>query len=105
MSERQGTKKNSRAPLSGAPYDVVRVEPCPGFRLRVEFADGTRGSVELEAFLFQPKPGVFEPLRNPARFAEAYAHPDGYVAWPGGQDLASDAMYNDIRKARRRTRT
>lgn len=70
--------------------------------LWVEFADGTSGTVELKSFLFQPRPGVFRPLRDPAKFAEAYVHPDGFVVWPGGQDLAPDAMYDDIKKTGRR---
>jgi hypothetical protein len=40
---------------------------------------------------------VFSPLRDPSRFAEVRVQ-DGVVTWPGGLDLAPDAMYDEIRR-------
>ena len=80
------------------PWEVVAVRPLQGFRLWVTFADKTEGEVDLTSFLFQERPGVFEHLRDPARFAEVYVE-DGAVTWPGELDLAPDAMYDDIRRA------
>lgn len=69
---------------------VTRVEALPGHRLRVEFADGTRGTVSMADRLFGP---VFEPLRDEAKFAEVFVDEYGAVAWPNGADLAPDALY------------
>jgi hypothetical protein len=40
--------------------------------------------------------GVFEPLRDPSRFAQAFVD-HGAVAWPGDLDLAPDAMYSQFK--------
>jgi Protein of unknown function (DUF2442) len=40
---------------------------------------------------------VFEPLRDPAEFAKV-GIVMGAVQWPGGVDLAPDAMYDAIRE-------
>jgi hypothetical protein len=41
--------------------------------------------------------GVFEPLRDPARFAEVRVHPEpGTVYWPDGADLDPDVLYSKV---------
>lgn len=81
------------------PWRVSRVEAKPGFCLDVQFMDGTKGEVRLERFLKSAGVvgTVFEPLRDPAFFAQARLHM-GVVTWPNGADLAPDAMYDAIRK-------
>lgn len=81
------------------PWRVASVTALPDFRLRVEFVDGTLGEVDLRAFLSRPAEtlGVFAPLRDPAVFAQALIVL-GAVEWPGGPDLAPDAMYDAIRE-------
>lgn len=81
------------------PWRVVTVQPLPGSRLHVEFADGTSGVVELERFLSKKEVDgtVFEPLREPEVFASARIV-YGAVEWPNGADLAPDAMYDAIRQ-------
>jgi hypothetical protein len=78
------------------------VTALPDFRLRVTFVDGTSGEVDLRAFLVKPEAaaGVFAPLRNPEVFARARVVL-GAVEWPGGPDLAPDAMYDAIRESGR----
>jgi hypothetical protein len=39
--------------------------------------------------------GVFVELPDPELFAKAFNN-DGHVAWPTGQDLAPDAMHDEI---------
>jgi len=39
---------------------------------------------------------VFEPLRDPAIFAQAFVDDFGAVAWPNGADLAPDALYRTL---------
>jgi hypothetical protein len=78
---------------------VAAVEALPEFRLRVAFIDGTSGEVDLASFLRRPEvaEGVFAPLREPQVFARARVVL-GAVEWPGGPDLAPDAMYDAIRE-------
>jgi hypothetical protein len=50
----------------------------------------------VSQLVFGPAPGVFERLRDRARFEQVgIAH--GAVTWPGELDLAPDAMYDEIR--------
>jgi hypothetical protein len=81
------------------PWRVTAVTAHPGFRLNVTFVDGTAGEVDLEPLLRRPEVdvGVFGPLRDPEVFAKARVVL-GAVEWPGGPDLAPDAMYDAIRE-------
>ena len=74
-------------------WRVVSVEPLPGYRLSVAFADGVQGEVDLSKRLFGP---VFEPLRDPELFRQAGIDEFGVVCWPNGADLAPDALYDII---------
>ncbi|MCL1961318.1 MAG: DUF2442 domain-containing protein [Desulfovibrionaceae bacterium] len=80
------------------PWRVVGVEALPEFCLRVRFMDGTEGAVDLAALVRSPAAGVFSALADPAHFAQARVE-YGAVTWPGGIDLAPDAMYAEIKKA------
>ena len=81
-------------PRPAAPWRVVRMEVKTEMRLDVAFTDGTSGEVRMERFLESPRVAgtVFEPLRDPAVFAQARVVL-GAVTWPSGADLAPDAMY------------
>lgn len=81
------------------PWRITSVTALPAFRLQVTFVDGTSGEVDLEAFLGRPAAalGVFAPLRDPQVFAQARVVL-GAVEWPGGPDLAPDAMYDAVRE-------
>ncbi len=74
-------------------WDVIEVRPVAALALRVSFADGTVGVVKFEETHLK---GVFEALRDPALFAQAFVD-DGAVAWPGDIDLAPDAMHAAIK--------
>jgi hypothetical protein len=78
------------------PWRVTDVRPLPGLRLRVAFADGTQGEVDLSRLIGREGAGVFERLRDPRFFAQV-AIDEGAVTWPGEIDLAPDAMYDEIR--------
>ena len=82
-----------------APWRVVSVSPLPDARLRVTFVDGTVGEIHMHPLLSHAKVkgSVFEPLRDPALFAQAKVVL-GSVQWPNGADLAPDAMYDAIRE-------
>jgi hypothetical protein len=84
------------------PWRLISVTPLPDARLHVVFVDATEGDVDLSAFLSRPQVvgTVFEELRDPALFARVEVV-DGAVQWPGGADLAPDAMYHEIRECGR----
>jgi Protein of unknown function (DUF2442) len=81
------------------PWRVTSVTVLPNARLRVAFVDGTAGEVQMQSFLSNPivVGTIFEPLRDPAVFAQAQIAL-GAVQWPNGADLAPDAMYDAIRE-------
>lgn len=80
-------------------WRLTSVTTLPDARLRVSFVDGTVGEVHMRAFLSNPKLDgtVFEPLRDPAVFAQAHVVL-GAIQWSNGADLAPDAMYDAIRE-------
>jgi hypothetical protein len=73
--------------------DVVDVQPEAPLTLSVRFADGLCGKVRFELTHLY---GVFEVLKDPALFKQAYVE-HGAVTWPGELDLAPDAMYHEIK--------
>ena len=80
-----------------SPWRVTAVEILPGFRLRVVFADGVSGFVDMSRLVHSPRAGVFAALGDPGAFAQVRLE-YGAVAWPGKLDLAPDAMHDAIRK-------
>ncbi len=77
-----------------ADYDVVEVKALGQLKLGVRFADGLAGIV---SFMPSHLYGVFEPLKDPAVFAQVRCD-SGFVSWPGDIDLAPDAMHAAIRE-------
>jgi hypothetical protein len=61
-------------------------------RLTVRFRDGLTGEVIFKTSHLR---GVFEPLKDPAVFAQVSCA-NGFVEWPGEIDLAPDAMHEEI---------
>ena len=81
-----------------APWRVAKFRTLPGYRLRVEFIDGTTGEVDLSRLVMSAKAGVFATLRDPAVFVRAHLQ-YGAIVWPGEIDIAPDAMYDAIRSS------
>jgi hypothetical protein len=81
------------------PWRVTSVAALAETQLHVAFVDGTSGEVHMKSFLENPivNGTIFEPLRDPALFAQAEVVL-GAVRWPNGADLAPDAMYDAIRE-------
>ncbi len=75
--------------------DIVAAEAVGDHRLHLRFGDGVEGVVDLGPILsFR---GVFEPLRNPAYFAQVRVDPElGSVIWPNGADLDPDVLYSRV---------
>jgi hypothetical protein len=82
------------AGVIGMLHRVVKLEALPDYRLRVAFADGTAGQVDLRSIIGR---GIFGPLADPEYFARAIIDEFGAVTWPNGADLAPDAMYRELR--------
>ena len=77
--------------------DIKDVEIVGDHRLRITFADGTVGDVDLRN---REWGGVLAPLADPAFFARVYIDEEaGTVAWPGGIDLAPEPLYEEARRA------
>ena len=74
---------------------VIYVKAGPDWTLEVRFSDGVQGTISLADRLFGP---VFEPLKDPAFFAQATIDEFGAVCWPNGADLAPDALYETIKQ-------
>ena len=70
---------------------VVKVKVIPPFTLEVFFRDGFSRRVDLADQLHGP---VFQPLKDPEFFAQAFVDPISHtVAWPNGADLAPEWLY------------
>jgi hypothetical protein len=97
MRKRTATEEDIAPPVvPKAPWRVSIVRALPGFRLAVQFVDGSKGEVDLSRRLASHRAGVFGKLRDPAVFAQVHLE-YGAVTWPGEIDLAPDTMYDEIR--------
>jgi hypothetical protein len=75
--------------------EVTAVEVIGDYELRLTFDDGTLGDV---SFGDREWTGVFEPLRDPARFANVQVEA-GTIMWPeDGLDMAPEPLYQDALK-------
>jgi hypothetical protein len=74
---------------------VTGVEVIGEHDLRLTFEDGTVGDV---SFAKHEWTGVFEPLRDPARFAKVQVEA-GTIVWPeDGLDMAPEPLYEEARR-------
>ncbi|MGH9041533.1 MAG: DUF2442 domain-containing protein [Acidimicrobiia bacterium] len=71
---------------------VTSVEVRPPYGLRVTFDDGVTRDIDLADDLWGP---VFEPLKDPVFFAQAFVD-HGTVAWPNGVDLDPLVLHGDF---------
>jgi hypothetical protein len=82
-----------------AVWSIVRFKVLSNYKLEVSFADGTTGVADLAPRLSQgPLGDGFDTLCNETVFATVYLE-HGALTWPGGIDLAPDAMYQRIRES------
>jgi len=71
---------------------VIAVEPMGGRTVHLRFSDGTERDIDLSPYLVGP---VFEPLHDPAQFAEVTVDPElGTIVWPNGADICPDVLYH-----------
>ena len=67
-----------------------------GYRVWLRFDDGLEGEINLSDVLWGP---VFEPLKDPAYFANFTV--DWTLTWPNGADIAPESLYARVLKAKR----
>ncbi len=80
-------------------WSIKAFELRSDFTIAVTFADGTSGIVDLSPRLSQgPLGDGFDPLCDKSIFSKVYLD-YGALSWPGGIDLAPDAMYERIRES------
>jgi Protein of unknown function (DUF2442) len=71
----------------------VKVEPLSGYRLRVRYADGVEGIIDLSD---QVGRGVFVPLRDEAFFRSVQIGDNGQIAWSDELEICPDSAYVEI---------
>ena len=76
---------------------VTKVRSLDGFKLQLQFSDGTAGTYDMSQHVKRSGPMV-EPLRDPAFFAGVFLE-EGAPTWPNGYDLAPWALHKEIEDA------
>ena len=76
---------------------ITRAEVIGDHSVRLTFEDGTIGDVSFDESHWT---GVFEPLRDPQRFAKVSVE-GGTTVWPeDGLDMAPEPLYAEAREGR-----
>ena len=74
---------------------VIEAKYVHDYVIRLRFADGTKGDVDLSQELYGE---MFEPLKDPEIFARFIVHPEFHtLCWPNGADIAPEFLYEQIR--------
>ena len=76
--------------------DITEVEVVGRYGLRLRFADGTMGEIDVSKSVdFR---GVFSALRDESEFAKVRINEElGTVTWPCGADLDPDVLYASVK--------
>lgn len=76
---------------------LLEARVIPPHAVWLRFSDGTEGRVDLSEEMQGP---VFEPLKDPALFAQLRLDPEIHtIAWPNGADLAPEFLYEQVKLA------
>jgi hypothetical protein len=74
---------------------VVAAEYLGNYTIRVKFADGTEGDIDLQNELDGE---VFEPLRDQTFSRSFQVRPELHtIAWPNGADFAPEFLYEKVK--------
>jgi hypothetical protein len=77
-----------------APRHVVKARYVGDYRVWLQFSDGRKGLVDLADELHGE---IFEPLRDPRRFARLYLDCElATIAWDHGADFAPEYLYEKL---------
>ena len=77
--------------------DVIGLRRLGGFKLELEFSDGTIGTQDFESILKRPG-AMIAPLKRPAYFARVFLE-DGVPTWPNGYDWDPIALHDEMKAA------
>jgi hypothetical protein len=77
--------------------DVIGIRRLGGFKLELEFSDGTAGVQDFGSILQKSGP-MAEPLKDPAYFARVFIE-DGALTWPNGYDWDPIALHDEKKAA------
>lgn len=69
------------------------VEALPDFRLRLVYADGLEGTIDLSPEVGH---GVFAPLADRTFFSTVHIGDHGQIAWTDEIEICPDAAYQEI---------
>ena len=73
---------------------VTKFSLIAPYTLHLEFNDGVAKEVDFSAHWAQMSGPIFQPLRDPAFFAQVTLPPDSEtIEWPNGADLAAEFLY------------
>jgi hypothetical protein len=76
---------------------IVAVEARPDYHVWLKFEDGLEGELSLAYLVGQ---GVFGSWVDEAKFRRVFVDAEsGTIAWPGGVDLAPDALHRRLTEA------
>jgi hypothetical protein len=74
-------------------YDVINAEYVSGYKIRFEFADGSKGIADLNKII--DKGGVFTELKTVENFKKFFIHKELKVlSWENEIDIASETLYS-----------
>ncbi len=71
----------------------VNIIALPGYKIRVDYADGVSGIVDLSDSVGR---GVFTPLQDEAFFKKVHVGEFGQIAWTDEIEICPDAAYLEI---------
>ncbi len=80
------------------PVRIRAVQVLEGYKVRLEFTDGSRKEVDLEQYLRGP---IFEPIRSDLKmFRTVKVDPRaGTIVWDNGADIDPDVLYYGLKPA------
>ena len=79
-------------------HDVASAKHIEKYTLEITFADGQKGSVDLQSYA--KKGGVFSQFSDLEYFKQFYINRElGVLCWPGGVDIAPETLYHQITHA------
>ena len=74
-------------------FKLTQAEQLPGYRLRLTYADGVTGIVDLSHLVGK---GVFGLWDDPEAFGRVSIGTGGEVRWSDEVDLCADALYLEV---------
>jgi hypothetical protein len=77
--------------------DVIGVRHLGGFKLQIEFSDGTAGVRDFQ-FISDKTGPMAEPLKNSGYFARVFIE-DGALTWANGYDWDPIALHDEMKQA------